>query len=186
MFGLAQCVLKGRRMDHSHKYPLIGCGHGIPLPPEVLEGVANSLYATLWITMLSSPKLWETLRRIPPKAFLLDRIDAWLAFARKGGKYVHSLEGEERAAAIEERSLPFRRLLDLLLVWDPPVVTPEIREAARALHIAEFQRPPSDDWDLSHEYPPIPLEATLPWPEGEWDEEAFLAGRFGNETPSGS
>jgi len=158
---------------------------GTPLSPELAQGIADAISATLWIEILSVPKLWSALRRLPPKAFLLERIDAWLAFATKTGSQFYGLEADERAAAIEARSIPFLRLRNLLLDWDLSNVTPEIREAARALHIAEFQKPPPDDRDLSHVDPPIPLEATLPWPEGEWDEEAFLAGRFGNDSPSG-
>lgn len=159
---------------------------GTPLSPELAQGIADAMSATLWIEILSVPKLWSALRRIPPKVFLIERIDAWLAFVQKNGSYLYGLEGDERVAAIEERSLPFLRLRNLLFDWDLSNVTPEIREAARALHIAEFQRPPPDDRDLSKADPPIPLEATLVWPEGEWDEEAFLAGRFGNESTSES
>ncbi len=130
-------------MKHSHTYPLIGNGDEIPLAPEILEGVANSFYATGWINVLSSPELWGVLRRVPPKAFLVERVDAWLAFASKGGQYVYLVEGDERAAALKQRSAPFQRLRDLLIDWEPPVVTAEIREAARALHIAEFRRPPT-------------------------------------------
>jgi hypothetical protein len=156
--------------------PLLHLGEGIPLPPEILQGVADSFYATGWVNMLSSAELWGTLRRLPPKAFLIERVDAWLAFARRGGQYVASLEEDERAAAIEQRSAPFQRLRDLLIDWEPPVVTPEIREAARLLHISEFSRPPDEDWgrpDLTG----VPIEATLVWPEGEWNEEAFVAGK---------
>ena len=170
-------------MKHSHKYPLIGNGDGMPGGPEILEGVANSFYATGWINMLSSPKLWDALRRIPSKVFLLERLDAWLAFASKGGQYAYFVQGDERAAALQQRSAPFQCLRDLLIDWEPPVVTPEIREAARALHIAEFCRPPDEDWgrpDLTG----MPLEATLLWPEGEWDEEAFVASQVDNKPPS--
>ncbi len=167
-------------MKHTHKYPLIGDGDGMPGTPEILQGVANSFYATGWILMLNSPKLWGALRRIPPKAFLLERLDAWLAFARRGGQYVDSLEVDERTAAMERRSAPFQRLRDLLVDWEPPVVTPEIREAACALHIAEFSRPPDADWERL-DLAGMPLEAMLLWPEGEWDEEAFVAGQLGNK-----
>jgi hypothetical protein len=54
------------------------------------------------------------------------------------------------------------------------VVTEEIREAARALYISEFSRPP-EDWNLEAMEEPMPLEAMLLWPEGGWNEEAFLA-----------
>jgi len=168
-------------MKHSHKYPLIGNGDEMPGGPEILEGVANAFYATGWILMLSSPKLWGALRRIPPKAFLLERLDAWLAFASDRGLCL--AEGEDRAAAIARRSVPFRRLRDLLVDWEPPVVTPEIREAASALHIAEFHRPPDTDWERV-DFEGIPLEAMLLWPEGEWDEEAFVASQVDNKPQS--
>lgn len=157
--------------------PLLHLGDGVPLSPDILQGVADSFYATGWVNMLSSPELWGALRRIPPKAFLIERVDAWLAFARRGGQYVAFLEGDERAAAIEERSAPFLCLRKLLIDWEPPVVTPEIREAARALHISEFRRAADEDWGRP-ELTGMPIEATLVWPEGEWNEEAFLAGKL--------
>ncbi len=152
--------------------PILHLGDDVPLAPEILQGVADSFYATMWINVLSSPNLWSALRRLPPKSFLIERIDAWLAFARNHGQYVFVHE-EERAAMVEARSVPFLRLRALLVDWEPAVVTPEIREAAYALHMAEFLRPPDELREDPNDPSDIPLEAYLLWPEGEWDEEAF-------------
>lgn len=167
-------------MQNNHKcLPILHFGDEVPLSPEILQGVADSFYATGWINMLSSPKLWGALRRIPPKAFLIERLDAWLVFARKS-----VADGDEKAALVERRSIPFQCLRDLLVDWEPPTVTPEIREAARTLHISEFGRPPDDDWDRMAQEG-VHLEAALLWPEGEWDEQAFLAQQASEQaTPS--
>lgn len=175
-------MVDSHKCPHGYTYPHLG--DDIPLPPEILNGVANTFYATGWILMLSSPRYWNALRRIPPKAFLLERLDAWLAFAMRGGPYVDSLAANERKAAIERRSAPFERLRDLLVDWQPPLVTSEIHDAATALYIAEFSRAPDEGWDRT-DLTGVPLEAMLLWPEGEWDEQAFLAGQISDKPSSG-
>ncbi|MBK9264629.1 MAG: hypothetical protein IPM54_33195 [Polyangiaceae bacterium] len=135
-----------------------------------------------WFMVLTSPRLWARLRRIPPKAFLLKIVDVYLVYAKSSRRYSHNpqirppVDLALRAASVE-------RLRSLLVDWEPPVVTPEIREAAMAAHLTEMGEPLAENWD-GPEFEPkdAPLEAMLPWPEGgEWDEEAFLAGRMNEE-----
>lgn len=168
-------------MEDSKVY---GCPDGTPITVEIAAEIKNVVYALGWIDMLSSPRLWATLRRIPPKTFLLELIDAYLVYARSGRYYVSVPEGQPRPD-LTLRSAPAERLRNLLVDWEPPIVTPDIREAATALHLAEFGPPLADDWDDPKNDPTdIPIEGMLIWPEGEWDENAFVTARFNKKPQS--
>jgi hypothetical protein len=54
-----------------------------------------------------------------------------------------------------------------------------------AAHFAEMGVPLAENWDGPEFDPPnMPHEAMLLWPEGEWDEEAFVAGQVGDKPAS--
>jgi hypothetical protein len=194
--GEDRSVFQDEQMKHSHKYAQLGdpiiptpeilrqgwMPDGTPITPEVWNEFGVVLHILMWFAVLASPRIWPALRRIPPKTFLLELVDAYLVYARSNRHYAHSPEFQ-RKVDLTKRSAPVELLRNLLVDWEPPIVTPEIREAALAVHIAEFGSPPVEGWDDPQNDPiDVPLEATLIWPEGEWDEEAFLAGRFGNES----
>ena len=147
---------------------------GTPITPETWKEFANVLNAESWFAMLASPRLWSMLRRIPPKAFLIELLDAYLVYAKSGRHYAHDQEGRRRPD-LSLRSKSAEHLRELLIAWEPPTVTPEIREAARTVSAAEYGETRSENWDDPEHDPPTPLEATLIWPEGEWDENAFVA-----------
>lgn len=150
---------------------------GTPLTSGFTADMARSVNAAGWIAMLAAPKLWAALRRIPPKSFILECVDIYREYAKSPRRYFHIPDGQPgpdlrlRAAAVEH-------LRHLLLEWEPPLVTPEIREAARAVHFAETGTTPEPSWDdQEHDMPGLSLEATLIWPEGQWNENAFVAER---------
>lgn len=187
-------------MKDSHKYAQLGdqripvpqvfrqgwMPDGTPITQEVWNEFRFVLHILMWFAVLASPRIWPALRRIPPKTFLLELVDAYLVYAGSGRHYAHSPEFQRRVD-LTKRSAPVEHLRNLLVAWEPPIVTPEIREAARAVHIAEGGSPPADDWDDPQNDPiDVPIEAMLLWPEGEWNEEAFVAGQFGDESTSKS
>lgn len=153
-------------------------GDGTPLTTESTTEMARSVNAAGWIAMLAAPKLWAALRRIPPKAFILECVDIYLAYAKSPRHYAYIPDGQRRPD-LRLRAPAVEHLRKLLVDWQPPVVTTEIREAARAVYFTEYGAPPQPSWDEEeHNLPNMPLEATLIWPEGEWNEEAFLAGEL--------
>lgn len=151
---------------------------GTPLTPETWYEFWCVIGIGLWFLTLTSSRHWAMLRRIPSKAYLLQLVDAYLIYA-KSGRYYRGSPVSPAPVDMTERSALAERLRDLLADWEPPAVTPEIREAAMAVCIAESGSPPDENWDGPENDPPaIPLEAMLIWPEGSWDEEAFLAGKL--------
>lgn len=119
------------------------------------------------------------LRRVPSKAYLLQLVDAYLVYAKSGRRYIWHSPQFVPPVDLTKRSALAERLRALLVNWEPPVVTHELREAAMAIHVAEVGSPPDENWDgPENDLPDRPLEATLLWPEGTWDEGAFLTGKF--------
>ena len=156
-------------------------GDGTPITPEFSTELVRAVNAGGWIGMLAAPKLWAALRRIPPKAFLLEQVDTYLAYAKSRRHYAYIPEGQPRPD-LSERAPAVERLRDLLLDWEPAIVTPEIRDAARAIYFTEYGAESKISWDEQVEDgASLSLEATLIWPEGEWDEAAFLAGTMNIE-----
>ena len=145
---------------------------GLPVNPKEF---ADFVHAAEWIAMLAYPKLWSALRRIPPKEHILGLVEAYLRHANSD-RYYHVITPPEVLPDPAIRGPAVARLRDLLLAWEPPHVTPEIRKAARVALEAEQAGPPEKPWDeLVHDSESIPLEGTLIWPEGICDEDAFLA-----------
>lgn len=160
-----------------------GCPDGTPITTELAQEIEHVIHAIGWIDVLASPRLWATLRRIPPKAFLLELIDAYLVYARSGRRYTNVPEGQQRPD-LTLRSAPAERLRALMVAWEPPVISTEIRDAALAVALAEFGPPPAESGDdVDHDIP-MPLEAALAWPEGEWDENAFVTAHVDNKPES--
>lgn len=155
-------------------------GDGTPLTNDFAPDFAQVVNASGWIGMLAAPKLWAALRRIPPKAFLLELVDTYLQYAKS--RYHYAYIPEDRARPdLRLRGSAVERLRDLLLDWEPPVIAPEIRDAARAIYLTEYGAPPKESWDdAAHDLPGISLEATLVWPEGPWNELEFLASQTNN------
>jgi hypothetical protein len=156
-------------------------GDGTPITNDSATEFTRVVNASSWIDMLAAPKLWAILRRVPPKAFLLEQVERYLAYAKSRRHYAYIPEGQARPD-LSMRGPAMERLRDLVLEWEPPIVTPEIRDAARAVYFTEYGAPPKESWDKAeYDTPGIALEATLIWPEGPWDEAAFLAGNMNNE-----
>jgi hypothetical protein len=155
---------------------MIGQSTDLPLAAnDTAFQFAHIVNAGDWIGMLAAPKLWAALRRVPPKAFLLELVETYLVYAKSHHLYAHIPEDQPRPD-LSLRGPAVERLLALLREWEPPTVTHEIRETARAIYFAEHGAPPKKPWDeLENDFPDIPLESTLVWPEGPWDEEAFIA-----------
>ncbi len=150
-------------------------GDGTPITPEFAMELSRAVNAGGWIDMMAAPKHWVALRRIPPKAFLLEQVDTYLSYAKSGRHYAYIPEGQPRPD-LSLRGPAVERLRDLLRDWEPPMITPDIREAARAIYFTEYGAVPKKSWDEEvHDLPDISLEATLIWPEGPWDEGAFIA-----------
>lgn len=183
-------------MEDSIKYALLGdqlhpvpevfrnggwLPDGTPITPETWNEFWSVASIHGWFMVLTSPRLWARLRRIPSKAFLLKIVDVYLVYAKSSRRYSHNPQIRP-PVDLALRAASADRLRNLLVDWEPPVVTPEIREAAMAAHRAEVNEPLKENWD-GPEFEPedAPLEAMLPWPEGEWNEEAFLAGRLNDE-----
>ncbi len=120
---------------------------GTPITPEVWNEFGTIIAILLWFAVLTSPRLWANLRRIPPKAFLLKIVNAYLVYAQSNRHYAHSPQVRPYVIDLTLRAAPVERLRDLLIDWEPPVVTPEIREAAMAVHIAERGEPLKKNWD---------------------------------------
>lgn len=159
-------------------------GDGTPITKDFATEFSHVVNAASWIDMLAAPKLWAALRRIPPKTFLLELVETYLEYARSRRHYAYIPEEQERPD-LSLRGPAVQRLRDLLLGWEPPLITPEIQDAARAVYLTEYGAPPKESWDeAEHNFPDTPLEASLIWPAGPWDEEAFLAARVDNEPPS--
>jgi len=159
------------------------CPDGTLITGEVAQEIKDVIYAMGWIEVLASSRRWATLRRIPPKAFLLELIDGYLVYARKGRYYLRVPRFEPRPDLTLRVGLA-ERLRSLLFAWEPPVMTDEIRDAALAVALAEFGEPPAENCiDVEHDVS-IPLEASLIWPEGEWDENAFVTARADNKLQS--
>lgn len=150
-------------------------GDGTPLTADFGAEMARAMNAAGWIDMLGAPTLWAALRRIPPKSFVLECVDIYLEYAKSRRHYAYIPDGQPRPD-VRLRAPAVEQLRKLLLDWEPPIVTPEIRDAARAVYFTEYGTQPS--WDEEQVPPDMPLEATLIWPEGEWNEEAFLAGKL--------
>lgn len=159
-------------------------GDGTPIANDFAMDFTRVVNASGWIGMFAAPKLWTALRRIPPKVFLLELVETYLEYARSRYHYAYIPEDQERPD-LSLRGPVVQRLRDLLLDWEPPLITPEIQDAARAVYLAEYGAPPKESWDeADHNFTDMPLEASLIWPEGPWDEEAFIAARVDNEPPS--
>lgn len=158
-------------------------GDGTPVTNDSAAELARVVNAGSWIDMLAAPKLWAALRRIPPKSFLLELVETYLEYAKSDRHYAYIPEDQPRPDP-SLRGPAVERLRDLLLDWQPPHITEKIRDAARAIYLTEYGAPPKESWDeAEHEVQEMPLEATLIWPEGKWDEEAFITGEFANEAP---
>ncbi len=133
------------------------------------------LHADGWIYVLAAPRLWSALRRIPPKEHVLRLVDAFTQYAHSDHCY-HSLPKGTPRPDPSRRGPAAKHLHDLLLQWEPPEVTREIQEAARAVLVEERVGLPDVPWDEREPYEDeVPVEAGLLWPEGFWNEEAFLA-----------
>lgn len=179
--GWGRSAFRGDSMEDLNVYGY--CPDGTPITPEIGREIRDVLHAIGWIGVLASSRLWATLRRIPPKAFLLELIDAYLVYARSSRHYVNVPKGQPRPD-LTLRSAPAERLRNLLFAWEPPLITTEIRDAALAVALAEFGEPPAENWDDAEHDVPIPLEASLIWPEGAWDENAFVTARVDNKAQS--
>jgi hypothetical protein len=122
-----------------------------------------------WLALLAAPRLWNALPRIPPKEHLLFLIDAFLPYAHSDRYYSEVPPGKQRAD-ISQRGPAAERLRQLLLRWEPPALTQEIREAARAVILADGGAEPVGGWDNYEPDPHIAVEETILWPEGTWED----------------
>jgi hypothetical protein len=117
-----------------------------------------------WLAMMAAPKLWAALPRIPPKTFLLNLLDGFLPYA-VSKRYMTAVPEGETPVDTSQRGPAATRLRELLEQWEPPQMTPEIREAARVLLLADGAKEPPCGWNEYAPDPDIPIETTVIWPE---------------------
>src|SRR5262245_38590581 len=101
-------------------------GDGTPITPDFATEFTRVVNAGGWLGMLAAPKLWAALRRVPPKAFLLEVVEIYLAYAKSRRHYAYIPEGQPRPD-LSLRGPAVERLRALLLDWEPPMLTAEIR-----------------------------------------------------------
>jgi hypothetical protein len=153
--------------------------HVLGIAPDGLPITAGELadyaHCVPWVAVLAAPRFYARLRRVPPKEHLLTLLDAFLPYAHSKRFLSEVPRGQPRQET-PDRGPCAERLRALIAQWEPPALTPEIRDAARALAVADACPPPTGGWDdYDGSDTPGPAEDGLMWPEGRWDEEAFLA-----------
>lgn len=158
-----------------HREPtsrVLGTGpDGFPIAEIELAAI---VHGEAWIGTFALPHVFARLRRIPPKAYLLKLVDEYLPYAHSKRFLRYVPHGEPRMER-PERGACADQFRELLALWEPPVLTPELRDAARALFIADGLELSELGWQAFEvEQDPTPVEAALPWPEGAWNEETFL------------
>jgi hypothetical protein len=118
-----------------------------------------------WLHVLSSPRILDALRRMPPREHLLTMLDAYLPYARSERRWTNDktprnwrLDPQKR----EARALELRAAIER---WSSPEISREITEAARALAREDGLREPEEGWDANVYEDETPLEEYLLWPE---------------------
>jgi hypothetical protein len=144
--------------------------------------LVDMIHFETWLGVLASPRIYAILRRIPSKEHLLNLLDAYMPYAHSKRLYTLVPHGKPRPD-ISQRGPLADRFREILLRWEPPEVTQELREAARALFEAGGSDPPEPGWDELEWNGPPSLEESLIWPEGRWDEATMAPDE---EEPSSS
>ncbi len=140
---------------------------GLPITTQF----ADVIHFIGWIDVLARPQIWNKLPRIPPKEHLMRLADAYRVHAYSKRWYTHLLPDEPppdpaiRGPAADH----FRAVVDL---WEPPVLTTELCDAARAVMASEFPRCAREvpNWNREPDDADLPTEQTLLWPEGTWND----------------
>lgn len=130
----------------------------------VLSDFATIVNFSGWLAMMAAKKLWDALPRIPPKTFLLKLLDGYLPYAHSK-RYLSVVPEGETPADTTQRGPLAMQLRRLLEQWEPPQMTPEIRETARLLLLADGGKEPLCGWDEYEPHPEVPVEDTVLWPE---------------------
>jgi hypothetical protein len=120
----------------------------------------GSTQALVWIEVLAIPRIFRGLGRIPPPEHLINMVDIFLAYIRRGKP---DTEPTFHPVPYERREPSALRLRALLEAWTPPELSQEITEAARELLYAEGLNPP-EGWDQLPD-PEPPIAQKLWWPE---------------------
>lgn len=126
--------------------------------------VAEVTAAINWLRVLASPLLARSLRRRVDRENLIRLLDVYIAYAERGDWYRRS--HDEDHERLVRRTPLGRELRRMIAGWSPPVIAPEITDAARALLAAEYVDSPPAGWDAFSNETEIPLEDVLMWPEG--------------------
>jgi hypothetical protein len=123
------------------------------------------LNAIMWIGVMAAPKIWASLRHVPPKAHLLTLLDGYLPYAYSK-RYAVSVQDGETRVDTSQRGPLATRLRELLEQWEPPQMTAEIRETARLLLLADGDQKPPCGWDEFTLEPNFPYEELILGPDG--------------------
>jgi hypothetical protein len=121
----------------------------------------GSVNSMVWIHVLAAPPLYRSMGRRPTPEHLVNMVDLYLAYVRRGGR---STTPKFDPVPYEQREPSALRLRALLEAWTPPDLTEEITTAARQVLYAEGDRLP-DAWDQVDVDPEYPVEPQLWWPE---------------------
>jgi hypothetical protein len=120
----------------------------------------SAVHAITWLQALSMPRIFRSMGRIPTPEHLINMVDLYLAYVRRGGR---NTKPEFHPVPYERREPSALRLRALLEAWTPPELPEEITAAAREVLYAEGINPP-EGWDQLPD-PEPPIEQQLWWPE---------------------
>ncbi|WP_437915535.1 hypothetical protein WME73_10255 [Sorangium sp. So ce302] len=141
---------------------------------EDIEDTVDAINATYWLWAFSSPRVYGTFSRVPPRDHILRMMSIYISYVKKGGRHT----APQFQPVHYERRLPLAlRLRELFEQWTQPELPQEVVDVSRALIEYEGIKAPACGWD-AYEDPEedgIKYEDTLLWPEGV---PAILKGRW--------
>jgi len=131
-------------------------------PSEAVRlNFSGSVNAMVWLHVLAIPHVFRSMRRKPSPEHLVNMVDIYLAYVRRGERRTPP---KFQPVPYERREPAALRLRALLEAWTPPDLPEEITAAVRDVLHAEGSTP-AEGWDHVPYEPEPPIEDQLWWPE---------------------